>query len=91
MRSQLADAKSGNALVSAVHEYRRWKKGLYCNPAENAFRPHPLGSIEGLEAKIVGGLVSSNITQRERGIAVATTGSTPVAVDEDIFNALFVL
>jgi L-ribulokinase len=82
VRSIVVDA-SGQEIASSVFNYPRWRDGLYCNPAENQFRQHPLDYVEGLEFTIkdclkkAGSAVAANI----RGISVDTTGSTPVAVD----------
>ncbi|NUY80543.1 ribulokinase [Flavobacterium sp. MAH-1] len=84
VRSVIIDAANGAELASSVFNYPRWQQGLYCNPAENQFRQHPLDYIEGLEAtikdciQIAGG---SEIAKNIKGISVDTTGSTPVAVD----------
>jgi L-ribulokinase len=84
VRSVIVNAFNGDEVASSVFQYPRWKKGLYCNPAQNQFRQHPLDYIEGLQATITdcvkkaGNDVSSNIA----AISVDTTGSTPVAVDE---------
>jgi L-ribulokinase len=84
VRSIIANAANGQEIASAVFYYPRWKDGLYCNPAVNQFRQHPLDYLEGLEQTITrcllqaGASVASNI----RAISVDTTGSTPVAVDE---------
>ena len=83
VRSIVVDAATGQELAASVFYYPRWKKQLYCNASENQFRQHPLDYLEGLESTIkdcveqVGPVVAKNI----KGIAVDTTGSTPVAVD----------
>lgn len=105
VRSIVVDAATGQELAASVFFYPRWKKKLYCNASENQFRQHPLDYLEGLESTIkdcveqVGPVVAKNI----KGIAVDTTGSTPVAVDAtgtplalspefaDNPNAMFVL
>jgi L-ribulokinase len=105
VRSLLIDAANGSGIASAIFHYPRWKDGLYCNPATNQFRQHPLDYIEGLEQTIrsclsqAGPSAAANV----RAISIDTTGSTPVAVDEtgtplglipafrDNPNALFVL
>src|SRR6185312_14224338 len=105
VRSVIANAFNGDEVVSSVFNYPRWKKGLYCDPAKNQFRQHPLDYIDGLDATITdcvnkaGEDVSSNIV----AISIDTTGSTPVAVDktgrplalladfENNPNAMFVL
>src|SRR5262249_28591730 len=76
---------NGDEIASSVFYYPRWADGLYCDPAQNQFRQHPLDYIEGLEATIkdcikkAGNSVATNI----KGISVDTTGSTPVAVDKN--------
>ena len=49
VRALLVNANNGEELAVSVFEYPRWKKGLYCHPAGNQFRQHPLDYIEGLE------------------------------------------
>jgi L-ribulokinase len=84
VRSVIVDALNGKELASAVFLYPRWQQGLYCNAAENRFRQHPLDYMEGLEQTIkdclkkAGPAVSAGI----KAISVDTTGSTPVAVNE---------
>jgi len=84
VRSIVVNAHSGEEVASAVHFYRRWKDGMFCNASRNQFRQHPLDYIEGLEDTVKeclragGEVVRKNI----RGISADTTGSTPVAVDK---------
>ncbi|MBS1511244.1 MAG: ribulokinase [Bacteroidetes bacterium] len=105
VRSVILDAADGTEMASAVFYYPRWKEGKYCDAIHNQFRQHPLDYLEGLEATITacvqkaGAEVAANI----KGIAVDTTGSTPIAVDatgtplcmipamEENPNAMFVL
>jgi L-ribulokinase len=105
VRSLLIDASNGAGIASAVFHYPRWKDGLYCHPADNRFRQHPLDYIEGLEQTILSCLSQAGpaAARHVRAISVDTTGSSPVAVDEtgtplgllpafrDNPNALFVL
>jgi L-ribulokinase len=83
VRSIIVNAGDGKELASALYYYPRWKDGLYCDPAANRFRQHPLDHIEGLEHTIrsciaqAGPAAAKNI----RAISVDTTGSSPVAVD----------
>ncbi len=83
VRSLLVNARSGEELASSVFYYPRWKKGLYCNPANNQFRQHPLDYVEGLESTIKDCLrkAGDDIAKKVKAISVDTTGSTPVAVD----------
>ncbi len=105
VRSIIADARNGTEIASSAFNYPRWKDGLYCNPSANIFRQHPKDYIEGLEQTIKACLSMAGKTAASgiRAIAVDTTGSSPVAVDEtgtplsllpgfeDNPNAMFVL
>jgi L-ribulokinase len=105
VRSVIVDTTNGKILSGSVFEYPRWKKGMYCDPAKNQFRQHPLDYIEGLETSIKEALseVSQDVIKNIVGISVDTTGSTPIAVNEsgtplsltksfeDNPNAMFVL
>jgi L-ribulokinase len=105
VRSLLVNAHNGKEIAGSVFYYPRWKKGLYCDPARNQFRQHPLDYIEGLEYTIRECLQSAGpaIAAAVKGLSVDTTGSTPVAVDtsgtplaltpgfEENPNAMFVL
>ncbi len=104
-RTLLVDVFTGEELASAVEFYPRWKRGLYCNPAVNQYRQHPLDYIESMELAIRQTLsicpegTACNVV----GIAIDTTGSTPVLLDRngtplsllpefsDNPNAMFVL
>ncbi|MBN2545055.1 MAG: ribulokinase [Spirochaetes bacterium] len=105
VRSLIVNASNGEEIASAVSYYERWKSEKYCDPINNKFRQHPLDYIEGLEISIKNAIKSappgtaSNIV----GLSVDTTGSTPVAVDENCIplamkkgfednpNAMFIL
>jgi L-ribulokinase len=84
VRSVLINAASGEEMASSVYYYPRWRQGLFCIPAENQFRQHPLDYVEGLEATIRGCLqqAGTEVAAAVRGISIDTTGSTPVAVDK---------
>lgn len=83
VRAIVVSAQTGETVGTHVHDYARWKQGLYCNPAISQFRQHPLDYLEGLEATIGGALAKAPVGVREQvvGISVDTTGSTPCAVD----------
>ncbi|MFD2570853.1 ribulokinase [Spirosoma soli] len=85
VRALLVDAQTGETVGTHVHEYTRWKQALYCDPTQSQFRQHPLDYIEGLESSINGALanVSAEVREQVVGISVDTTGSTPVAVDQN--------
>ncbi|HEY5326063.1 MAG TPA: ribulokinase [Mucilaginibacter sp.] len=85
VRAILVNASNGSQLASSVFNYPRWQQGLYCNPAQNQFRQHPLDYIEGLEFTIKNCIEQAGgtaIAHFIKAIAVDTTGSTPVAVNE---------
>ena len=85
VRAVVVDTANGATVGSSVFEYPRWKQGLYCDPASNRFRQHPLDYIEGMEQSVKEALkgLPPEITENIAGITVDTTGSTPVAVDRD--------
>jgi len=105
VRAVVVNSANGVTAGTSVFEYPRWKQGLYCDPASNRFRQHPLDYIEGLEATVKEALkgLPQEIIDSIVGITVDTTGSTPVAVDrqgvplslkpgfEDDPDAMFVL
>ncbi|MFL5789108.1 MAG: ribulokinase [Flavisolibacter sp.] len=105
VRSIIVNAVNGKEIASAIFNYPRWSKGLYCNPDENQFRQHPLDYLEGLESTIKNCLtqLDSNSIAQIKAISIDTTGSTPVPVNEkgiplallpefeDNPNAMFVL
>ena len=85
VRALLVDALTGKEVTSNVVYYPRWKKGLYCIPAKDQFRQHPLDYLESLE-QVVQGLwktAPAGAAQQVVGISFDTTGSTPVAVDSE--------
>jgi L-ribulokinase len=84
VRSILVDARNGKEVATSVYYYPRWKQGLYCEPSKNQFRQHPLDYAEGLEHTIKDCLARAGkkAAAATKAIAVDTTGSTPVAVNE---------
>lgn len=84
VRSIIVNAINGQEVAASVFYYPRWKDGLYCDASANQFRQHPLDYVEGLEDTIkrcllqAGPTVAANV----RAISIDTTGSTPVAVNE---------
>ncbi len=84
VRSVVVNTQNGKEVSSAIFYYPRWKKGKYCDPSANQFRQHPLDYVEGLEKSIKKALKAApkGTAVQVKGIAVDTTGSTPVAVDK---------
>ena len=105
VRALLVNVETGEEISSSVYQYERWKAGLFCDPANNQFRQHPLDYLTGLESTVKGVLkeAPADAGQNVVGICVDTTGSTPVAVNkagtplaltegfEDNPNAMFIL
>jgi L-ribulokinase len=83
VRSIVAEATTGSVLGTSVKHYPRWARGLYCDPTQNRFRQHPLDYLESMESSVLEALEQAGSTApgRVRGIAVDTTGSTPVLAD----------
>ena len=85
VRVVLLDVNTGKNVADAVSLYPRWQKKLFCDPARNLFRQHPLDYIESLEdcmqsvMRRVGPAGKSAL----RAIAIDTTGSTPCPVNRD--------
>ncbi len=84
VRSLIVNVATGEEVASAVFNYPRWKKGMYCDAPKNQFRQHPSDYLEGLEYTIKEALkqAPAGVAENVAGISVDTTGSTPVAVDE---------
>ena len=85
VRCLIVDANDGREAASAVKAYPRWAKGLYCNPAENRYRQHPLDYIEAFEAALgeALGQCDEDVRSNIRGISFDTTASTPVLTDKN--------
>ncbi len=83
VRSIVADATTGSVLGTSVRNYSRWADRLYCAPVDNRFRQHPLDYLESMEAAVREALREAGpaASALVRGIAVDTTGSTPVLAD----------
>lgn len=83
VRALVVDVATGENIGTAVHDYPRWKQGLYCDAAISQFRQHPLDYLEGLESVVNKALDAAPAAVRANvvGISVDTTGSTPGAVD----------
>lgn len=84
VRSVVVNVTTGKEEASEVVYYPRWQKGLYCDPAKNQFRQHPLDYVESMEASVKGALkkLDASVAGNVVGIGVDTTGSTPCAVDQ---------
>lgn len=84
VRTIIVNAVSGEEVSASLFYYPRWKAGKYCNPSLNQFRQHPKDYLEGLEYTIRDCVskAGAEVAGRIKAIAVDTTGSSPVAVDQ---------
>jgi len=84
-RAVLVDVADGSEAGVGVMHYPRWTKGLYCDPASNRFRQHPLDYVESMEGAVKTAVNQAGPAAVAKVVAIAidTTGSTPCAVDAD--------
>jgi len=84
VRTVIVNPANGLELASSMFKYPRWQDALYCHAALHQFRQHPLDYIEGLTFTITRALREAGDAVRLniKSISIATTGSTPVAVDK---------
>lgn len=85
VRALLVDTADGRELASHVVNYPRWAKGLYCAPQQDQFRQHPQDYLDGLQ-QVLQGLwqqAPAGSAAKVIGLSVDTTGSTPVAINQD--------
>lgn len=84
-RGILVNTSSGEILHSAISNYSRWSKGLFCNPENEEYRQHPLDYMEAID-EIFSELLCElepSVIKNIVAIGTNTTGSTPVAVDKE--------
>jgi L-ribulokinase len=84
VRALIVNVNTGQEVATAVSNYKKWAKGLYCEPLINQYRQHPKDYIEAMEGVIIASLEQASESVRSGivGIGVDTTGSTPCAVDD---------
>ncbi len=84
VRALIVNTENGDELSTAVHHYPRWKALKYCDASRNQWRQHPLDYIESMEAAVKEAFSKSGLKKESiKGMAVDTTGSTPVAVNQE--------
>ncbi|MDR3117825.1 MAG: ribulokinase [Mediterranea sp.] len=83
-RAVIVNAATGEILSTAVKNYPRWTKGLYCDPVASRYRQHPQDYIDVLVESVRDALNSApaGTAGKVVGIAFDTTGSTPAFTDE---------
>ena len=84
-RAIVVDTISGKERAAYTYFYRRWKEGLYCNPAKNQYRQHPQDYIDSFEEVVLGAITmfSSEEIGKIIAIGIDTTGSTPCLTDKE--------
>ncbi len=85
VRSVLINAENGEEISSSVFYYIRWAAQQYCDPSRNQYRQHPQDYIDGLSASLLdcAKQAGPEIWSAVKAISIATTGSTPVAVNNN--------
>jgi L-ribulokinase len=85
VRAVIVNTENGEIVGTAVSEYKRWKEGKFCDPSRNQFRQHPLDYLESLEECIKGAIAAApkGVADNIIALSVDTTGSTPVAINEN--------
>jgi len=85
VRALLVDAHNGAEVASAVVYYPRWRQGLFCAPAKDQFRQHPLDYTDSLieAVQALWRQAPAGAAQQVVGLSFDTTGSTPVALNSE--------
>lgn len=85
VRALLVDTTTGREVATALINFPRWSDGLYCEPAIDQYRQHPLDYLDSLQQVMVGlwQQAPTNAADNVVAISVDTTGSTPIAVDRE--------
>ncbi|MDO6603963.1 ribulokinase [Arenibacter palladensis] len=85
VRTMVIDTSNGKIMGQAVATYERWGQGKYCQPETNLFRQHPLDYIESLKKAVKETIaqLSQEIINSIAALSVATTGSTPIAINKE--------
>ena len=84
VRALLVDTSNGVEIADHMVVYPRWSTGLYCAPERDQFRQHPQDYLDSLE-EVMAGLwwkVPADVADKVVGLSIDTTGSTPVAVNQ---------
>ena len=84
-RALVVNSTTGKEERSYTAFYPRWRKGLFCDPAQNRYRQHPQDYIDSLEEAIQGVLRQMKPAEIDNIVALGidTTGSTPCLTDRN--------
>ncbi|MBQ2429608.1 MAG: ribulokinase, partial [Alistipes sp.] len=83
VRALIVATDNGEEISSCVSLYKRWSKGMYCNPKQNQYRQHPQDYVDSLIEAVTGALAECDSTVRDGvvGLSFDCTASTPVLTD----------
>lgn len=83
-RALVVDAFNGEEIAVSTSYYKRWKKGLYCDPNQNQYRHHPSDYIESLKEAIHNVLdqLPSSSLKNVVAIGIDSTASTIAITDK---------
>ena len=83
VRALIVATDNGEEISSCVSLYKRWSKGMYCNPKLNQYRQHPQDYIDSLIEAVTGALAECDSTVKDGvvGLSFDCTASTPVLTD----------
>jgi L-ribulokinase len=83
VRVLVVDAADGSTHGVSTYAFPQWGEGEFCDPVASRFRQHPGEHVLGLEMSINKALdrAGDRVRRNVRAISVATTGSSPLAVD----------
>lgn len=83
VRALIVATDNGEEISSCVSLYKRWSKGMYCNPKLNQYRQHPQDYVDSLIEAVRGALAECDSTVRDGvvGLSFDCTASTPVLTD----------
>lgn len=85
-RALIVDCASGAEVATHTAQYPRWSRGEFCVAAEHQYRQHPQDYIDVLQeivTEAIKQLPDADAAGSIVGIGIDTTGSTPIAVDEN--------
>ena len=81
---EVSGPEAGKELSSFTSDYKRWKKGLYCDASRNQFRQHPQDYVDAVAEALQ--KVASACPDKDKivSIGIDSTGSTPCLIDSNL-------
>ena len=65
VRALIVATDNGEEISSCVSLYKRWSKGMYCNPKLNQYRQHPQDYVDSLIEAVTGALAECDSIVRD--------------------------